>query len=182
MSSFKIYCNNNLLHWDTSAAFSRVKSFNMRIILNMAQSFSKQKHSWVFLLVQPICCLVNYNVQRLNLSTIRCFQGSEQICICRLWPQCRASFPLNCWLRAALCVHTCACALVSACVCVVLCVFVACTLSAPRLNAQCKQGRGSRRVHLLPGSFVLLHNVLLYANMPCIWFKTHLYLLPKEMF
>ena len=44
-----------------------------------------------------------------------------QICICRLGPQCRASFPLNCWLRAALCVHTSACAWVSARVCVCVC-------------------------------------------------------------
>lgn len=75
--------------------------------------------------MQVICCLVSYIVEHLNVGTIKCFQGSELICICTLWPLCRASFPLNCWLRAALCVHTCACAWVSACVCGSLTVLLA---------------------------------------------------------
>ncbi len=53
-------------------------------------------------------------------------------------------------------------------VCVVLCVFVACTYT------QCKQGSGTRHVRLVPGSFVLVRNVLLYANMSCIRYKTAL--------
>lgn len=84
-----------------------------------------------------LSCWVNYNVLRLDVSTVRRCQSSEQIYICVLWPGCRASLPLNCWLRAALCVHTCASAWVSACMRGSLC---ACCL---------------RLVHLVPGSFCI---------------------------
>lgn len=108
----------------------------------------------VFLLLQPILSS--------GLSAIGCFQGSQQICR----PRCRASLAGNCWLRAALCVHTCACARVSACVCV-CCV---------RFGVQCP----NRAEDVSVWCVGTLMQFSIYASMACMRCKTQLYLLPKE--
>lgn len=100
-----------------------------------------------------------------------------------------ARVQLNCWLTAALCVHSCACAWVSACVCSSLCFFLSVafslsrTLPGPRFNTLFKQV--SRSIRLVWGSFVFMHNALLCSTMTCLQYDlkhNYPYLWPKEMF